>query len=205
MSKINISFNGIYEFSNLLTPDQCDEIIKYFDDIPQEVAQTKYHETDDTTNRVRQKTNDYDARSRKGHVKFDASKQMPYYDYIVAALETIAAETSTVLTEDNVDIQYAIYDELEDHFDRHRDEELNLYNFFDDSMRKLSASLQLTDTNEYTGCDLEIYPTQNVVRKAARTKGSMTVFHSFVMHKVTPLKSGKRKALVLWYKGPPWR
>lgn len=205
MSKINISFNGIYEFSNLLTPDQCDEIIKYFDDIPQQVAQTKYHETDDTTNRVRQKTNDDVSRNRKGHVKFDSSKQMPYYDYIVAALETIAAETSTVLTEDDVDIQYAIYDELEDHFDRHRDEELNLYNFFDDSMRKLSASLQLTDTNEYTGCDLEIYPTQNVVRKAARTKGSMTVFHSFVMHKVTPLKSGKRKALVLWYKGPPWR
>ena len=204
-NKIKITFDGLYEFSNLLTSDQCDEVVTYFDDIPQQVAQTKYHETDDTTNKIMQETNEADDKFRKGHVKFDSSKQMPYYDYIVAALETIAAETSTILIDDDVHIQFGIYDQLGDHFDSHKDEELNMYNFFSDSMRKLSASIQLTGNNEYTGCDLEMYPTKNVIKKAARTKGSMTVFHSFVTHKVTPLKSGQRKALVIWYKGPPWR
>ena len=204
-SKIKIKYDGLYEFTNLLTPEQCDEIVAYFDNIPRQVARTKYHDSDSTTKKIQQKQNDIDAKFRKGHVKFDSSKQMPYYDYIVAALETIAAETATILTEDHVDLQFGIYDQVGDHFASHNDEVLNLYNFFSKTIRKLSASVQLTNNNEYTGCDLVMQPTNNVEYRAARTKGSMTVFHSFVNNKVTPLKSGERKSLIIWYKGPPWR
>lgn len=54
------------------------------------------------------------------------------------------------------------------------------------SPRKLSATLQLSDGGTYEGGDLVIFP-------------------SFVLHRVTPMTSGVRKALVIWSTGPYFR
>jgi len=84
------------------------------------------------------------------------------------------------------------------HFDWHVD------NGVLPSPRKLSASLQLTDGALYEGCDLEIhgcYP----MATAPRERGTLIVFPSYVLHRVTPIRSGTRKALVLWCTGPQFR
>ena len=70
--------------------------------------------------------------------------------------------------------------------------------------RKLSATLQLTDGALYEGCDLELFGTHQV-EAAPRTRGSLVVFPSYVLHRVTPIRTGTRKALVIWSTGPDFR
>jgi PKHD-type hydroxylase len=70
--------------------------------------------------------------------------------------------------------------------------------------RKLSATLQLTDGALYEGCDLELFGSHQV-ETATRTRGALVVFPSYVLHRVTPIRSGTRKALVIWSTGPDFR
>jgi PKHD-type hydroxylase len=95
--------------------------------------------------------------------------------------------------------QYTVYNANEGgHFDWHLDQIPN------GAHRKLSFSLQLSDPADYEGCDLEI----NGGRKpltAPRTRGALVAFPAYVMHRVTPIHSGSRRALVIWTAGPPFR
>jgi PKHD-type hydroxylase len=72
------------------------------------------------------------------------------------------------------------------------------------SDRKLSLTVQLSDPDEYEGGDLEFMINQNVV-KAPREKGTVIVFPSFIMHRVTPITKGVRQSIVAWASGPPYR
>lgn len=70
--------------------------------------------------------------------------------------------------------------------------------------RKLSASLQLTDGALYEGCDLELQGGSQI-EVASRSRGALVVFPSYVLHRVTPIRSGTRKAVVIWSTGPNFR
>lgn len=70
--------------------------------------------------------------------------------------------------------------------------------------RKLSLSLQLSDPDEYEGGDLQ-FVDAGTLMTAPREKGSLVIFDSRVMHRVTKVKSGTRKSLVGWVIGPRWR
>lgn len=72
------------------------------------------------------------------------------------------------------------------------------------SNRKLSVSVQLTDPDEYEGGDLEFMINTKKV-KAQRGLGTVIIFPSFVMHRVTPITKGARHSLVGWVSGPPFR
>ena len=69
--------------------------------------------------------------------------------------------------------------------------------------RKLSCVLQLTDSNEYEGGDLELDREANGPDpEELRTIGTFLVFPSFLRHRVTPVTKGVRHSLVGWYEGP---
>jgi PKHD-type hydroxylase len=70
--------------------------------------------------------------------------------------------------------------------------------------RKLSATLQLTDGAFYDGCDLEFFGGHET-ECAPRNRGALVVFPSYVLHRVTPIRTGTRKALVIWSTGPNFR
>lgn len=70
--------------------------------------------------------------------------------------------------------------------------------------RKLSLSLQLTDPAQYDGCDLQFHAA-NHIDTAPRTRGTVIVFPSYVLHRVTPITRGVRKAVVVWTTGPKFR
>lgn len=70
--------------------------------------------------------------------------------------------------------------------------------------RKLSASLQLTDTSRYDGCDLQFHAA-NHIDTAPRRRGALIAFPSYVLHRVTPITRGVRKAIVVWTTGPKFR
>lgn len=67
--------------------------------------------------------------------------------------------------------------------------------------RKLSMVLQLTDPLTYEGGDLQLYLGHEPIT-VPRKRGMITVFPSFVLHRVTPITSGVRHSLVSWVSGP---
>ena len=75
-------------------------------------------------------------------------------------------------------------------------------------VRKISMSLLLNDPKEFEGGELEIFsrslsddPTGNLVQPLKQ--GQAFFFASFLVHRVRPITSGKRKALVMWFGGTP--
>ena len=75
------------------------------------------------------------------------------------------------------------------------------------SDRKLSMTIQLSDSHEYEGGDFKFrdditnLPTKEQLRK----KGTVLIFPSFLYHSVQPVTKGIRKSLVTWIEGPAWR
>lgn len=72
--------------------------------------------------------------------------------------------------------------------------------------RKLSVTIQLTDGYEYQGGDFQFDPSIPALDPlAARKKGTILVFPSFLSHRVTPVTQGTRSSLVAWVEGPKFR
>lgn len=85
------------------------------------------------------------------------------------------------------------------HYDWHKD----TLSPIDGIQRKLSLSLQLSDPNTYEGGDLLIGGPNSV--PATRKQGSIIVFPSCQLHKVTPVTKGERFSVVAWVRGPQFR
>jgi PKHD-type hydroxylase len=96
-------------------------------------------------------------------------------------------------------LQFTVYEEAGSHYDWHLDKMLS-----DLPPRKLSLVLQLSDPEEYTGGDLELFVSSNPI-KIERKRGLLTAFPSFTLHRVTPVTSGIRKSLVAWVGGPKFK
>lgn len=131
-------------------------------------------------------------------------------------------------------LQYTHYtyiedNDIKDHYDWHIDSHLMGRPVpFD---RKVSVSVQLSDSTDYTGCDLT-FPGWDTMFENAETsddksigfnildgtkliaeeakqllrqKGTAIFFPSMFHHRVTPIESGERFALVCWLQGPKYR
>ena len=72
------------------------------------------------------------------------------------------------------------------------------------SHRKLSVTVQLSDEDAYEGGDLQ-FMINNRTESAPRRKGTVIVFPSFILHRVTEVTEGKRNSIVGWLSGPPYR
>jgi PKHD-type hydroxylase len=72
------------------------------------------------------------------------------------------------------------------------------------SNRKLSMTIQLSDSDDYEGGDLE-YLVGPDPQQATRGRGDVHIFPSFILHRVTPVTKGTRYSLVGWVQGPPFR
>ncbi len=72
------------------------------------------------------------------------------------------------------------------------------------SFRKISITIQLSDSNEYEGGDLEFNLDGNP-QQFPRIQNTAAIFPSYLLHRVTPVTKGVRKSLVLWVGGAPFR
>jgi len=108
------------------------------------------------------------------------------------------------------DIQYTEYDSKnKGHYDWHED--TMWCDNSQMSQRKISITVQLSDSLDYEGGDFEIGTpdwesflndlSPNTIRK----KGTVILFPSFLTHRVTPVTKGKRKSLVSWIDGSMFR
>ena len=69
------------------------------------------------------------------------------------------------------------------------------------SHRKISITVQLSDSDEYEGGDLQLMYGTNSIVTAARGAGVVVIFPSYMMHQVTQVTKGTRKSFVLWVGG----
>jgi PKHD-type hydroxylase len=70
--------------------------------------------------------------------------------------------------------------------------------------RKLSVSIQLSDSNDYEGGDLLLYIKQNPLQ-LPKEQGMALFFPSYTLHEVTPVTKGIRYSLVAWVLGPRFK
>ena len=70
--------------------------------------------------------------------------------------------------------------------------------------RKLGFTIQLTNPDDYEGGDLEFYNVE-IGAKSMRQKGTLAIFPTYWLHRVTPVTKGTRDAVVGWVHGPSFR
>jgi PKHD-type hydroxylase len=71
--------------------------------------------------------------------------------------------------------------------------------------RKISIVVQLSDPDEYEGGELQIQTGSESYISILKKKGAVTLFPSYMRHRVTPVTKGVRKSLVLWVGGSTFR
>jgi PKHD-type hydroxylase len=96
-------------------------------------------------------------------------------------------------------IQFTRYEKTGDYYTWHQD-----LGGGQMSLRKLSLVVQLSDPETYRGCDLQLY-SDGEPTGMARSQGTILIFPSWHLHRVTPLEEGVRYSLVTWIAGPPFR
>lgn len=72
------------------------------------------------------------------------------------------------------------------------------------NVRKLSLSVQLSDPDDYTGGDLNLW-CSDTPATAKKDQGCLIAFPSYMLHEVTPVITGTRYSLVSWVTGLPFR
>lgn len=70
--------------------------------------------------------------------------------------------------------------------------------------RKITFSIQLSDPQDYEGGNLKLYASKKP-EPLPRSRGTMVMFPSYILHEVAPMVRGKRWALVCWASGPHFR
>ena len=86
-------------------------------------------------------------------------------------------------------------------YDWHMDAEMNCQ--FEPPVRKISMTILLSDTSEFTGGDLEFMAEGN--KPPQLLQGQAVFFCSLLRHRVAKVKKGIRRSLVMWFGGPPFK
>lgn len=78
------------------------------------------------------------------------------------------------------------------------------------SRRKISITIQLSDSDEYEGGELQITSGGEAsdnwgAQTCPRGKGVAVLFPSYMMHRVSPVTKGTRRSLVLWVGGSHYK
>lgn len=196
-----------YYFKGALPTRLCDEIIKYGSSLTKELGVTGSEQK--TKKPIRPLT----AKEKKEPIKIRKSNVAWINDpWVYKEIRPYVARANQE-AKWNFDIdgyeriQFTEYSRSQ-HYGYHVD------TFFDqpDSMRKLSMTVNLNSPDEYEGGDLYFkYLRRNdhtlveATNPEFKIKGTLCVFPSYEIHKVTPVTKGTRYSLVLWSTGKAFK
>ena len=86
-------------------------------------------------------------------------------------------------------------------YDWHMDAEVHCH--FEPPVRKVSMTILLSDPSEFVGGDLEFMTEGN--KPPQLLQGQAIFFCSLIRHRVSKVKKGTRRSLVMWFGGPPFK
>ena len=104
--------------------------------------------------------------------------------------------------------QYSEYNDRGAHYEYHMD--LSFASISDRFVtgRKLSLSIMLNESSEFTGGEFQMIIDSQTIAKpitVPHKKGRFVFFPSFLIHRVAPVTGGSRRSLVFWALGPKFR
>lgn len=70
--------------------------------------------------------------------------------------------------------------------------------------RKLSLVMHLSHPNEYEGGNLQLLESSDPIN-VEQERGTIQIFPSWMLHRVTPVTRGTRQTIVAWITGPNFR
>ncbi len=182
------NFAEFIYYQGLFLPYEIDKIINFWDE-------------DKTIKATLSGDKKYNDNLRKSSVMF--IDNTPENEWIYSKLASLAINCNNEnywfdLLGFHQELQLTRYSEG-DFFDWHLD-----FGAGEISARKLSMTIQLSDQNDYEGGDLQFMINKEIVN-APREKGTIVIFPSFIIHRVTPITKGTRQSIVGWVSGPPFR
>jgi PKHD-type hydroxylase len=182
----NVNHFNYYYFTNVFTDQEIEEIIQIGESQPKIKATTVGED-------VTQEVTDY----RVSDIAWLANN--PKTSWVFDRIADLAIKANSEMWNFDIwdfqdDLQYTSYYGNGGHYDWHADLGPGISN------RKLSIVLQLSNSDEYEGGDLQMN-TGGSILNIPREKGLICFFPSFVLHRVTPLSSGLRRSLVTWLCG----
>lgn len=185
----DVTYTDYYWFENGFTKEELTKIEAMTSELPWETAATGQ---DDTSS-----VSDY----RKSKIKW--CPQNEDWHWVYSKLHNMIFEANNVMWKMDIttmpeSIQYTEYYEGGGQYDWHMDCGIGLQN-----RRKISVTVQLSDSSEYEGGELEFNIGKQIT--APRVQGAAVIFPSFYLHRVTPITKGTRKSFVLWVGGEPYR
>ena len=86
-------------------------------------------------------------------------------------------------------------------YDWHMDADINCQ--YEPPVRKISMTILLSPQNEFEGGDLEFMAEGN--KPPQLLQGQAIFFCSMIRHRVSKVKKGVRRSLVMWFGGPPFK
>ena len=86
-------------------------------------------------------------------------------------------------------------------YDWHMDAEVNCQ--YEPPVRKISMTILLSPQTEFEGGDLEFMTEGN--KPPQLLQGQAIFFCSLLRHRVSKVKKGMRRSLVMWFGGPPFK
>ena len=181
----------------LLTPQQCDELIRIGQSEPKIKA----------TIGINNKNTKLDERYRKSIISWiPFAKAVPIYQVIRQWMEVT---NNNYFGFDTVQLseqgQYAEYSK-DGFYNWHMDSNTEMAAM--PTVRKISMTLLLNDLKDYEGGDIEIFCGETLDSEKNKFKlkrGYAVFFASFLLHRVMPVTKGNRKSLVMWFGGSPLR
>jgi PKHD-type hydroxylase len=196
LSTIRIE-DSFCSWNDLFTEDEIDEIVKYCEEAPRIDGQIGAGAGEKLDIDIRKSKVSFIERNEENNWFFSriqaASNKLnsKFFGFDIEVLNTM---------------QYTVYDEEGSHYDWHWDIYTGnaLNNLEDIKQRKLTSVLQLDNPDDYEEGFLQLNSC-GTISEVDRKKGYMVCFPSFLVHRVTPVKSGKRRTLVAWFNGPDWR
>ena len=183
----DLNMADFYFFEDVFSDKEIEEITELAMKYPAEVAGVGQDDSGKVTDTVRKST----VRWMKNAPQWIYERLM---ECVNEANETMWQFNLNAARED---IQYTEYHPVGGHYDWHMDCGHGIQ-----KQRKISITVQLND--DYEGGGLEIHRGQNP-QQALKKKGTVVVFPSYMLHRVTPVTKGVRNSLVLWIGGDHYR
>lgn len=170
-----------YYYENGFTHEECDKIVNTFKNIC----------NDDAT--VFSKDSQNIRKTKITWIPYNNTTRWIYDKIFKMAVEANNTMFNLTITNIRDCIQFGVYDSsFGGKYGEHIDIGANEF-----SQRKLSVCVQLSDPSDYEGGELYIRKCNT-----PNGKGSVSVFPSFLEHRVETVTSGIRYSLVLWLCGP---
>lgn len=205
--------NWYWGFESLFWPEQVMRIREICDAKEEEVAVTDGYNASNADTLV-----------RKNKISWHDNEEL--YSMIMPIIHGVNRDSEWNYNITAIEpIQYTIYYGDNNHFAWHidtlpRDPQLDrTEGVLAGTVRKISCSIQLSDSDDYEGGDFELlsgvnreyleggkenFNLESIELSHLRGKGAAIVFPSFTYHRVKPVTKGIRRSLVCWFRGPKW-